>query len=657
MRDLRFFSGVALAALSGTLACNSLDEKAPDGPILHIPTDDRPAVRADVAPVPVSGGTLHVVGDASGALAIVADEDRDLVSVVDLSERRVTQTLELDRGDRPGRIVDGADGIVHVVLRGSGDVLSFDPAAGEIAARVRACRAPRGIAFDADTGGVHVACAEGRLVTLDPATGEVRRDLTLDADLRDVLVRGDGLWVTRLKSAELLRLDAVGTVAARTRMPSAMVGFTEAAPVDSGSGGPPPEPARREVQMSPTVAWRAIAASDGGAVIVHQEAADDEIELSEPSPSGSAYGGGADFGGCAGIVRSAVSVVSSGGSVVRRDIVAGTLLPVDVAQSPDGAWIAIASAGVRDLEAPRPQVVFPSDTTAGLSSAPDIAFMGVGGVSLLRTANLASPDADDPCVFTERDGMVGEPVVAVAFASERLLLAQTREPARLLIRDLSDDSLSSIDLPGESRLDTGHDIFHRDSGGGIACASCHPEGAEDGHVWRFSGVGARRSQALHVGLEGTAPFHWDGDLRDVGALLDEVFVGRMGGVKQSGERLDVLQDWLFSMDPPPAMRDPGDPMVQRGESLFHGSAACSGCHVGPSLTNNESHAVGTLPGGGTLQVPSLVGIGYRAPFMHDGCARTLLDRFDPACGGDAHGDTSSLTDGDRKALVAYLQSL
>jgi hypothetical protein len=58
-----------------------------------------------------------------------------------------------------------------------------------------------------------------------------------------------------------------------------------------------------------------------------------------------------------------------------------------------------------------------------------------------------------------------------------------------------------------------------------------------------------------------------------------------------------------------------------------------------------------------LQVPSLVAVGYRAPFMHNGCAATLADRFNPACGGNAHGNTAGLSDAQRNDLVAYLESL
>ena len=62
--------------------------------------------------------------------------------------------------------------------------------------------------------------------------------------------------------------------------------------------------------------------------------------------------------------------------------------------------------------------------------------------------------------------------------------------------------------------------------------------------------------------------------------------------------------------------------------------------------------------GQAFQVPTLVNIAARAPFMHDGCAPTLHDRFNAACGGgDAHGVTSQLSQSDIDDLVAYLETL
>ena len=63
--------------------------------------------------------------------------------------------------------------------------------------------------------------------------------------------------------------------------------------------------------------------------------------------------------------------------------------------------------------------------------------------------------------------------------------------------------------------------------------------------------------------------------------------------------------------------------------------------------------------GGAFVAPTLVGVGSRAPLMHDGCAATLDDRFTNAkCGGgDAHGNTSRLSVTERGDLITFLKSL
>jgi mono/diheme cytochrome c family protein len=250
--------------------------------------------------------------------------------------------------------------------------------------------------------------------------------------------------------------------------------------------------------------------------------------------------------------------------------------------------------------------------------------------------------------------------VAVNPARPSQVVVQTRQPSSLLVIDNIQlrDNPRVITFDDGATLDTGYEIFHRDSGAGLACATCHAEGAEDGNVWKFEGFGDRRTQALNIGLDGTAPFHWDGTLGNVGALMSEVFVGRMGGIHESPERLGALEDWIFAMRPPAPLRSADEAAVVRGKDLFESPATtCTSCHSGRHLTNNASRDVGTNLDT-ALQVPSLVGIGYRAPFMHDGCAKTLTARFDPACGGgEAHGHTAHLSPEQIGDLVAYLESL
>ncbi len=638
------------------LACNALDEKGADGAKLFIPVDERPVQQALSTPPPISGGTLAVSAD--GVHAVAADPARDRISVVTLASAEVRH-VALDAGDEPGRVVIDGGGRAHVALRRAGVVVRVDLATAELVGRTRVCPSPRGLVHDAARELVHVACADGRLVSLD-AQGAITRSVDLGTDLRDVMVRGDELLVSTYKGAELLAVDAQGAVRQRQQPGKINVEIFD--------------PERGTVQMRPMqshLAWRALQSPDGNIWMLHQHASDAMVDIdSEPTvETQSSYGGGGGGGfSCQGIVQSGITEIgATGGS--RTMSLMGSVLAVDLARSPHDGGLAVALPGVSEPDAPRPTVVVDTEGDAfGVSLdtppiAPSGMFASTGGQIAWVDPGMTGVDPSlDPftgCTFPQTVPVPGQ-ATAVAFTPSGDLLVQSREPA--LLTRVSTPPWGEqlpIELGGDSVRDTGHEVFHRDAGAGIACASCHGEGGDDGHTWLFSGIGARRTQAVNIGLEDTAPFHWDGTLRNLGALMEEVFVGRMGGVHQSGERLDALAGWLFAQKPPAPIVASDDPAAERGKALFESAeVGCTGCHRGDSLTDNQSYDVGTGERHGErLQVPSLRGIGYRAPFIHTGCAETLRDRFDPSCGGDKHGNTAELDDEQIDDMIAYLRSL
>jgi cytochrome c peroxidase len=255
------------------------------------------------------------------------------------------------------------------------------------------------------------------------------------------------------------------------------------------------------------------------------------------------------------------------------------------------------------------------------------------------------------CVATVRGNVPGQ-AVAVAFDANDALLVQTREPASLHIMSGDRHHVSkTISLATDSVADTGHAIFHSNSGGFVACASCHAEGADDGHVWTFDGVGPRRTPSLLGTVANTEPFHWDGDQKDLRDLVDHIFVERMSGPKVGDEQLVALRGWLFAQPAPVKLHAQND-VAGTGAALFQ--ERCTSCHAGPMLTNNETVDVGT---GGVFQVPSLVGVGWRQSLMHSGCGRKLADRFDASCGGTLHGKTKDLSAEQIANLVDFLETL
>jgi hypothetical protein len=600
------------AGATSPATCAMLPPVGPPSPaaLMLQPDLSGPAVSAQVPPRPVSGGTLLVLRDGSAAVA--SDPDRDVVYVVDLKTRALRATVALSAGDEPGRLVEDGAGLVHVALRRGGAVVTIDPTTGLTARRESVCAAPRGLAYDKTNDLVHVACAEGTLVSLR-STGGALRTATLRRDLRDVVVTGDGkLLVSTFKTAEVLAVDANGAVASAVR-PPARHGL---APM---TGQPR--------TLSPAVAWRMVPVGDSGALMLHQRGVDDPLV---PAPGGYANGKG-----CDGIVESTATVVAPGATPSPSMAFGLVTLAVDVAVSPDGKTLAIAAAG--NSRPPLAPVV-----TMPVASL----VQGGGGGCLGGTAPGAMLGGGPP-VSAPPAGQY----VSVAYTPNGAVVAQSREPAMLWISD----GQGSISLSQEPATDTGHKMFHVDAGGGVACASCHPEGGEDGRTWSFVCLGPRRTQSLRGGLSGTEPFHWDGDMSNFAQLVQTVFVGRMSGPQPTDAQTAAMLHWLDSIPELPNPAPTAPDAVERGRALFNSpTIGCAACHAGSRFTNNLSVDVGT---GLTAQVPSLRGVGWRAPFLHTGCAPTLADRFGACGGGDKHGHTSGLKASDVADLTAFLETL
>ena len=576
-------------------------------------------VESEDPPPPIAGGTLTIIGQ--GHRAAVSDPDRDQVLVADLDAMTIVSTIALARGDEPGRIVEDGAGRLHVALRGGRGVAVLDPSAQTVLGRLPVCVHPRGLAYDAAYDAIHVACAGGELVSYTASEGAPLRKVRLQRDLRDVVVDGNRLLVSRFRAAELLVVESNGSVSATLKPPT-------------GASTPPGLPPSASSGRIAAVAWRTIASPDGGALMVYQLLG---AALVQTSPGG--YGGR-----CGGIISTAVSVLRVDGATSTVENIPA-VLPIDIATNPIRA-VAVASAAwtpgfpTNPLLGPYAVVTPPVPST----SHPRIAV----GCSTGGPIPPGPPPPNENLAYEA--GPQGR-VVAIGYGPGEQIVLQTREPATLVMGE------RTLVLPGRSRKHTGHELFHLGTLGGLACASCHPEGHEDGQVWNFAGLGPRRTQSISGGISGTEPFHWSGDMTTFSALAHDVFKSRMSGPVTTSDHVESLFRWIDKIPnmEPPAAEDPA--AVERGRALFNQSdVACATCHNGPKLTNNATVNVQTL--GGAFQVPSLLGLAWRAPYIHTGCATTLADRFGPACGGgDAHGQTSKLTAEQRADLVAYLDTL
>lgn len=566
-----------------------------------------PTTRATTPVPPLSGGTLLTLSD--GSTLVASDPDRDQVYVFDTNQGAVRATIALKAGDEPGRSVEDDAGRVHVVLRRGGALVTLDPKAGSVQARRAVCPAPRGIVYERASDQLHVACAGGELVSLPASGGNATRQLALDHDLRDVLLGANGtLLVSTFRKAEVLVIEPNGKLAIRLQPASGPMltfrGFTR--------------------MRTPSVAWRMVALeqAESRVVLLHQTGVMGTVDT-EP-------GGYAAHNGCSGVVAVGVSVLSPNGPTPPVATGFGELpLAIDLALSPDHQKIALAVPGNGSHQGP---------------------------TLIERTLEDATPATGSDCGGGDNTDIAQPPtnqVVAVSYSPSGVLFAQTREPSAIWRSDTGASTVLSPDSP----VDAGHFVFHANSGGGISCASCHPEGGEDGRTWSFICAGPRRTQSLRGGISATTPFHWDGSETNLARLVDDVFSGRMAGPLLSETETEALRAWLDTIPLLPSAAGLDATSITRGKTLFDDpKIGCASCHAGAQLTNNATVDVGT---GRAFQVSSLRGVSSHDPFMHDGCAKTLGERFGAAScgGGDKHGLTSSLSASQVDDLVQYLQSL
>ena len=579
---------------------------------------------------PISGGTLAVAAD--GSIAVAADPERDLVYLVNVAADD-TQLISLPPGSEPGRVVLDGHGQAHVVLRNTGQLARIELATARTELSEPLCQHPRGLAFTATTHSVYVACADGQLVQLSAATHEiVQRTQSPAADLRDVVVAESGtLVVSRFRDASLWLPE---------RAPSEITLPTLPWPIlDVGSASS--EPARW-VSTRPTFAFRTSSALNGSVWVLHERAQIDPLD-------------GDDFRGrktqCGPAVQAALTQLDPESGEIKRSLqLQGLSAPaVDLALSLSGTWIATAS---------------PSAFAAGL---PGVQLYRVNTLideaSIERQVNAEFPhSALLMCVGPSATGLTLDiQTVAVAFDAKDTLYVQSRYPARLHVIQVTTngnptsgparvDSQRILELNQAPPRDLGHEWFHAELGNSrVSCAACHAEGLDDAHVWQSS-KGARRTPGLRGGLAQTAPFAWSGEHTSLDSMITSFADPSVPTAAISG-----IGSWLDKLTPltlKPAS-EAQKLAAESGKTLFESAQlGCTECHNGPKLTNNQTLDVGT---GGTYQVPSLLGLGLRAPYMHDGCAKDLQAIFTtPGCG---HSQLGTLSTEQAADLQAYLRSL
>lgn len=545
--------------------------------------------QAAVSNLPSLWGT-QLLPFGNGSLAI-ADAESDSVLVMHRNQKTPVR-FSFSPGAQPFRVVATRKNQLAVVLRGSGAIVRVSvPVSGAVPA-IEASQL------------THV-CDEPRGIAYDEkrdalevacAGGELATVdsnggvTTVDTglELRDLFKVGTRRWATTFRTASLVELADDGSVVSELPAPTMRFG---------------------SFSFAPRVAWRTVSAGTNKLVMVHQLHLNDEVAgLTNPTPTQPYYGRPY----CnASVVQAALTVFDLEKGIAESSRAIVGALPIDVAANPDlSNRFAVAFAGTGQVSqydvfaqgtasCLSPTQAFASPTPTGVAWVDgDLQFFDHGG-TLTRTAKLDEP----------------QPLIA------------------------------------ERPLDEGRQVFHAQSPSGVACASCHPEGHDDGHIWQF-GPKQVRSQSLEGGLLNTAPFHWDGHLARLSDVFNETFVVRMGAERPKPATVAAVGNWLDTLPAREARHTSSALTHKLGRRTFI-EAKCDTCHAGEHLTNGTTVDVGT---GGKFQVPTLKALRWRGPWMHDGCAKTLTERFtNPACGGRTHGET--VAPGRVPELVEYLMTL
>ena len=227
-------------------------------------------------------------------------------------------------------------------------------------------------------------------------------------------------------------------------------------------------------------------------------------------------------------------------------------------------------------------------------------------------------------------------------------------------------------------------------GSWTSCASCHADGGADGVTWIFPD-GPRQTPPLWSGTR-TLPWHWSAALDEAQDVEDTIHTIQRGlglatgtdppllGAPNAGRSadLDALAAFLER-----GIRAPAGPAattaLEPGRSVFV-NAGCAFCHSGPEWTiSARPGPAGTLDPDGNgmvdtvlrdvgsfnpadlrgstgFDVPSLLGAGMTAPYLHDGSMPTL-ERLIGSGHPSPGSEHSSLTAEDIEALVAFLRAI
>jgi hypothetical protein len=655
-----------------------------------------PPSATEAPTAPPTAARPHVATHEGGAVArsadektlYVADEDHDVLRVLSLPLDAQRPAVAVAMPGPPANVLALADRVL-VTIRSPGLLLVLRPdaAAGLVeTARVPLPRDAWGLAVTPDETLALVTSAwTHQLSAVDLASGTKRWSLPLRREPRGVVVRPDGAsaYVSHLVGANVTRVDslAASPVAHPVALP--------AAPLRAPSG----------VALDASLGY-SLALSDDGS------------RLFAPRHALGAMGRNAWFGAATVDVLLTATDTPLAPLHQARLPALKSALAAQVQQS--GSTVALPGGSLAPFTQPRAVVLRKSTHSLLVAGEGDDLVTELDALSVdptlsvLRTYKLGA--GYDPNL----------PVASTCGAPAGLALSADETTAWVLCRSTYDVAVLHLETPGTPyaaaapiptvrlaedplgpEVSTGRRLFYNATdpiaSGGLACAGCHPEGRDDGHVWHqatfttadgqstnFLGTMEdipdeahtkgvpRRTPMLAGRVDAAGPYGWHGESPDLPSRIKVSFgLHRWGAIPKHEEaNLDARAGLLVAflrkgLVPPRGEAAELTAEEKRGQAIFLGEEAhCSKCHVPqPEFSDRMAYPFKKLPpvpgfddeAVQEFKTPSLRFVGERAPYFHDGRAGSLEQLLSQ--NGDRMGKTSQLSADDRAALAAFLRTL
>jgi mono/diheme cytochrome c family protein len=628
-----------LVVLLCTAACSSkpsargtsavaVEESAPPSPPADRPPA-QPAPESIASLVPLEsiheGGRVALANVDGAKMAFVADEDQSAIEVVDVAARKILASTPLDGAPSQIMIVGGR---VLVALRDRARVVALAATHDRSAPLVETARyatsvEPLALATSLDDERLFVASGWGRSVdAFDLASREKAFTVRVGREPRALAATADSIYVTHAAEDSVTRID----LAHPDAKPAALDMNTDFFGTES-------------MVIPPFLAREAFAITRAGDTLLVPHTI---VDSGGKTSITSGYGGGSAS------IATTTAFALDGIDVRRKELLARGGAAIDALDRRffgPGACL-LPRAAAYDARTKSALVAcLGSDVVVAL----DATRMRPGVVERKRWRVGSGPmgiavdaEARAAYVFSLFDGVLSR----IALDAK----GKTLEGDRIASFPRKEDDVAAgrrlFSAAGDPRI----------AKDGRACASCHPDGRDDGLVWSTP-KGPSQTIMLAGRVDRAPPFGWRGEHASLAIHLAQTFKN-LGGTGLPDDDVAALIAYVTQLAPPPrADSSAAADSITRGERLFCSvDVGCASCHVDGG-SDHDVHDVGSampFEHGRSFATPSLHFVAGTAPYFHDGRYATLDELLRKS---EGMGTTKGLSDADLAALEAYVVTL